>query len=142
MLSIHSMEDLFAVCIIAGGGVLANLFYYILRTTKLRFPQAPKSLFLGWGASIHTGFDAGGGGVWLPKILVPGVWKYLNKKDASDKIYNSYSYKKAIDKKLTARKTLRSMSDLSGDLYEEIGQKVANNIGAFNPELWDNWSPF
>ena len=69
------------------------------------------------------------------RLLVPGFWKYLNKKDPSDKIYNSYSYKKAIDRKLKARRNLRSMSDLSGDLYEDMGSEIARHIGLFNPEL-------
>lgn len=69
------------------------------------------------------------------RLLVPGFWKYLNKKDPSDKIYNSYSYKKAIDQKLKARRNLRSMSDLAGDLYEEVGEAVARQVGTYNPEL-------
>ncbi len=68
------------------------------------------------------------------KLLIPGFWKNQYRNDQADRRYDSYSNKRALDALLRSRTTIKSLSELQNNVFDELGVRVATNIGAFNPE--------
>ena len=68
------------------------------------------------------------------KYLYKGTWTSQTKKTAQDKIYNSYSSKKEMDQQLSGKKEVRSVENLSIDLFKQISREVSQKIKAYNPE--------
>jgi hypothetical protein len=68
------------------------------------------------------------------RYLYKGTWVSQTKKKPNDKIYNSYSSKKEMDNQIKARKEIRSVENLSNQLFKSISNQVSKKIIAFNPE--------
>jgi len=68
------------------------------------------------------------------KYLYKGSWTSQTKKNANDKVYNSYSAKKELDRALRARKDIRSVESLSNELFKKISKQAAIKIKNYNPE--------
>lgn len=68
------------------------------------------------------------------KYLYKGTWASQTKKSANDKIYNSYSSKKEMDRQLKSNKNIRSVENLMNELFKTISKDVSVNIKNYNPE--------
>ena len=68
------------------------------------------------------------------KYLYKGTWVSQNSRKPDDKVYNSYSAKKELDRQLNGRRQINSVESLSNDLFKQIARSVANKIENFNPE--------
>ena len=69
------------------------------------------------------------------KYLYKGTWAHQKKVDKEgDKIYNSYSSKREIDRQLKADREVESAEILATRIYRKLAQQVAQKIKNFNPE--------
>ncbi len=68
------------------------------------------------------------------KYLYKGTWNSISKKNANDKVYNSYSAKREIDAEFKARKDIRSVENISNELFKKISSQAAIKIKNYNPE--------
>lgn len=68
------------------------------------------------------------------KKLVPGNWESATKASPKDRIDDNQSSINNLRNQLNAKKTIKSTALLQAELLEEIGQKVARKIDAYNPE--------
>lgn len=68
------------------------------------------------------------------KYLYKGTWTSQTKKNSNDKIYNSYSSKKEMDRQLKSKKSIRSVESLVNDLFKTISKDVSVKIKNYNPE--------
>jgi hypothetical protein len=69
-----------------------------------------------------------------PRLLFPGVWTSQTRDMQNDRRFDTPAQKRALDNKLRARKTIKSMNDLMSDIYTETGKRVANKFSGYNPE--------
>ena len=66
--------------------------------------------------------------------IVPGYWKWPNKKDSSDKINTSLLEKNALKQLFRNNQNLKTVAQLSDDVYNEIAQIITQKINTYNPE--------
>ena len=66
--------------------------------------------------------------------IVPGSWRWENKKSPNDVIKDSFSDKRALKQLFRNNKTLMSISELSISIYTDIAKDVSNKINNYNPE--------
>lgn len=66
--------------------------------------------------------------------IVPGSWRWENKKSPNDVIKDSFSDKRALKQLFRNKKTLMSISELSNSIYTDIAKDVSNKINNYNPE--------
>ncbi|GAB5556745.1 MAG: hypothetical protein SchgKO_09580 [Schleiferiaceae bacterium] len=60
--------------------------------------------------------------------LYSGQWTAQNKKNPADKVFNSYSAKRNLDRMLSASQTIQPTTKLLEQAYETIGIRVANKV--------------
>ena len=68
------------------------------------------------------------------KNIVPGYWKWSNRKDSSDKISTSLLEKKALKQLFKNNQNLKSVAQIADEIYNDIGQKITQDINTYNPE--------
>jgi len=68
------------------------------------------------------------------KYLYSGTWTSQSKTNKNDKIYNSYSAKKDLDRRLSGKKDIKSAEFLANTVYGQISESVALKIKNYNPE--------
>lgn len=66
--------------------------------------------------------------------LYSGQWTSQNKKNPADKVYNSYSAKRNLDRLLSASQTIQPTTKLLEQAYETIGIRVANKVKSITAE--------
>jgi tetratricopeptide (TPR) repeat protein len=66
--------------------------------------------------------------------VVPGNWRWENKASPSDVVDDSYTQKRALRNLFKANKNLRTVSELSNDIYLDISKQVSQMINEYNPE--------
>ena len=68
------------------------------------------------------------------KYLYKGTWTSMTKKNANDKVYNTHSAKNELNRELKARKDIRSVGNLSNEMFKKISKQAAIKIKNYNPE--------
>ncbi len=68
------------------------------------------------------------------KYLYKGTWASQTKKSGNDKIYNTRSSKKEMDRQLNGKKEIKSVENLANDLFKSISKEVSIKIKNYNPE--------
>lgn len=66
--------------------------------------------------------------------IVPGNWRWENKKSPNDVIKDSFAEKRALKSLFRNKKTFLSVNELANAAYEEIASKVSDKINNYNPE--------
>ena len=66
--------------------------------------------------------------------IVPGYWKWLNKKDSSDKINKSLLEKNALKQLFRNNQNLKPVTQLADDIYNDIAQRITQDINNYNTE--------
>jgi hypothetical protein len=66
--------------------------------------------------------------------IVPGSWRWENKKSPNDVIKDSFSDKRALKQLFKNKKTLMSINELSNSIYTDIAKDVSDKINNYNPE--------
>lgn len=66
--------------------------------------------------------------------IVPGNWRWENKKSPNDVIKDSFAEKRALKSLFRNKKTFLSVNELANAAYEEIANKVSDKINNYNPE--------
>jgi len=66
--------------------------------------------------------------------IVPGSWRWENKKSPNDVIKDSFSEKRALKQLFKNKKTLMSINELSNSIYTDIAKDVSDIINNYNPE--------
>lgn len=69
------------------------------------------------------------------KKLVPGYWKNRNKSSSDDKVYDNYSDVNNLKNLLRGNRNIQSIQSLKDQALNEISQKIANQVGKYNPEV-------
>lgn len=68
------------------------------------------------------------------RYLYAGYWRNQFKNDPSDRRFSGYGEKRALDQKLTGRKSIKTTAELLVMIYKQIGSSVAGKLRGFNPE--------
>ena len=68
------------------------------------------------------------------KNIVPGYWKWANRKDSSDKINTSLMEKNALKQLFRNNQKLKTVAQLSDDIYNDIALRITQKINTYNPE--------
>lgn len=68
------------------------------------------------------------------KELVPGDWKFTWKKLPTDRIETGRSAQKQFQSKFKGNRNLRGVMELSTEVYQSVGQTLAQRIKNYNPE--------
>ena len=66
--------------------------------------------------------------------IVPGYWKWPNRKDSSDKINKSLLEKNALKKLFRNNQNLKPVAQLADEIYNDIAQRITQDINTYNPE--------
>tara|TARA_B100000900_G_scaffold368276_1_gene345374 strand:+ start:534 stop:1913 length:1380 start_codon:yes stop_codon:yes gene_type:complete len=66
--------------------------------------------------------------------IVPGNWKWPSRKHSSDKINTSLLQKNTLKQLFKNNQNLKSIPQLAEEIYENIAQKITQDINTFNPE--------
>lgn len=66
--------------------------------------------------------------------IVPGNWKWQNRKHSSDKINTSFLEKNSLKQLFKNNQNLKSVSQLSDEIYNSFAEKITQEINAYNPE--------
>jgi tetratricopeptide (TPR) repeat protein len=70
-----------------------------------------------------------------PDKIVPGYWKYANRKSSDDKILDNYADRQKLQRLFKAKKAIKSITQLSDDIMQKISQDISNSVNNFNPDL-------
>ena len=68
------------------------------------------------------------------KYLYSGTWISQTKTNKNDKIYNSYSAKRELNKSLKGKQEIKTANAMADAIYREIASAVAIKIKNYNPE--------
>lgn len=68
------------------------------------------------------------------RYLFAGYWRNLYKRDPSDRRYETSGQKRQLDQLLRAPRTINNTAELSNQIFNQIGSRVANALRGFNPE--------
>ena len=66
--------------------------------------------------------------------IVPGYWKWQNRKDSSDKINKSLLEKNALKQLFRNNQNLKPVAQLADEIYNDIAQRITQDINTYNPE--------
>lgn len=66
--------------------------------------------------------------------IVPGYWKWPNRKHSSDKINTSLLQKNTLKQLFRNNQNLKSIAQLGDEIYNDIAQRITQDINTYNPE--------
>ncbi|MCF8304655.1 MAG: hypothetical protein K9I94_15375 [Bacteroidales bacterium] len=66
--------------------------------------------------------------------LVPGYWKYKNKKSEDDEIKDKFFARLELNSLLKGRREIRTIGSLQNDALNEGADRIATKINLYNPE--------
>lgn len=68
------------------------------------------------------------------KDLVPGYWKSMRVDSKEDRVYDDYSSRRKLQHLFKARRSIKSIYQISDDLQNEVASSITNKIKKYNPE--------
>ena len=66
--------------------------------------------------------------------IVPGYWRWPNKKDSSDKINKSILERNALKKLFRNNQNLKPVTQIADEIYNDIAKRITQDINTYNPE--------